>query len=277
MLPDLPPSPPPSLDQVQVQSLSTATGGVSPEVLKEIGPTRAAQLRELAVGVGARAGLERRSYEIQKTLRERSRELDAIFNFQSLMLDNNVLPPVLLEAENQFQQDSGEAIRLVDKVYRVHAQARFVSAPPNWREYVVRDFTVQGISQDVPAAMLPSNDKETAAWKTWVAEGWKAGLSQAETIHAEGLSRLRRDYEGMVRYRVLYAKGMVSRPFVARSDFGVTGAAGELNVNETTLRITAMPSFNLNVATWRGKAEPAAEPQAAKPESARRSLFGGGK
>jgi defect-in-organelle-trafficking protein DotC len=247
MLPDTPAALPPTLEQVQELNVGSSPGALPPDKLKEIGAVRAAALKEVALGTGARAGLEARNYQIQQVLKEHEHELDAIFNFRSLLLDSNVLPPVLIEGDNQYSQAATDSIRVVDQVYKIQAQARFVTAPPNWRDYLYKDYS----GPELPhASLLPQTSAERDAWKEWVAEGWTNGVKQADTLYSDSLNRLKRDYEGMVRYRVLQAEGMVSRPFVAKSHFGVTGDSDNLNVNETTLRITALPGFNLRPEQW---------------------------
>ncbi len=52
-----------------------------------------------------------------------------------MMLPNNVLCPVLAESRQTLNVATGEALRLADRNYKIIHQARFVSAPPTWRDY----------------------------------------------------------------------------------------------------------------------------------------------
>jgi len=93
-------------------------------------------------------------------------------------------------------------------------------------------------------------------WKKYVDEGWKCGIQQADTIFRENVGRLKRDYEGMVRYRTLLAQYMVSPPFVAQLDMGVTGGGSDLTVNDRVLRITAFPALQSDSHIWKTEITP---------------------
>ncbi len=117
----------------------------------DIPKIRLESLKEAALGYGARSGLARRSYEIVKILYENQELLDGVFNFNSLLLDRSVMPPVLSEAQNALKQPDSDTIRVADAVYRIERQAAFVTAPPNWRDYLVREYRYK---VDLPANLL---------------------------------------------------------------------------------------------------------------------------
>ena len=79
-------------------------------------------------------------------------------------------------------------------------------------------------------------------------------------IFTDNLARLKRDYAGMVLYKKLLAQHMVSAPFVARTELGVTGGGSDMRINDQVLRITALPSLQSNSRKW--KAIPVAHPTA---------------
>ncbi|MCW5589619.1 MAG: type IV secretory system conjugative DNA transfer family protein [Legionellales bacterium] len=76
------------------------------------------------------------------------------------------------------------------------------------------------------------------------------GIKQANMIYNDNLNRLQRDYRGMVLYRKLLAENMVSLPYVAQTDLGITNENGEMRVNDQVLRITALPNLQSNSQTW---------------------------
>lgn len=234
---------PMSLEQVQKITAPTAATTV---MARDV---RGSALREAALSYGARAGLARRTYDIRRTLETVASRLDAIYNFRALMLPDNVLPPVLTQADQAFKQSGDSFIRLTDKIYQINAQARFVSVQPNWRDYLFRSYGGQA-AEAPPASLQPRDEEERKAWAQWVAEGWKEGVAQADRIFDRDLSRLKRDYEGMVLYLVLQRSNMVSLPYVAKSDLGVTGDGKQLNINDSVLRITEMPQFNHEADRW---------------------------
>lgn len=210
-------------------------------------------LRDAALSLGARGGLAFRANQINRELAENSRYLERIFNFNSLMLDNMVLPPVLIEGRDTLDQNCDDVLRLADRQFYILQQARFVTAAPYWRDYLWMNY----LPPEVPdRSLLPKDENEKKVWERYVAEGWQAGIDQANTIFAESLGRLKRDYEGMVRYRTLLAQNMVSAPFVARTELGITGGEGEMAVNDRILRITALPAFEMNGERWQPNTTP---------------------
>lgn len=220
----------------------------------DIPKIRLESLKEAALGYGARSGLARRSYEIGKILYENQELLDGVFNFNSLLLDRSVMPPVLSEAQNALKQPDSDTIRVADAVYRIERQAAFVTAPPNWRDYLVREYRYK---VDLPAdLLLPKGDGERKVWQQYVTQGWDTGVRQANAIYEKSLARLERDFKGMILYRSLLAKGMIGRPYVAESNLGVTGDGNSMNVNDRILRITAKPKLETNPAVWKPIAAP---------------------
>ena len=55
---------------------------------------------------------------------------------------------------------------------------------------------------------------------------------------------------GMVLYRELLAEHMVSPPYVAKAQLGVTGDATQLRINDQVLRITAQSALQPNPSKW---------------------------
>jgi defect in organelle trafficking protein DotC len=243
-----PAPPPPTLEAVQaVQIQRIEPGNLARDLRRN-------SVRDAALSMGARAGLARRMYEIRLITDREISKLDAIWNFRPLMVGDNVVPPVLAEARDPFKQDGGEIIRTADRSYRILAQAHFSSTPPHWREYLIRDFTV---SLDPPhPSLLPKDEAEKTLWEQSVAEGWKEGRNQADQIFERDLNRLKRDYEGMILYRVLLRSNMVSLPYVAKSTLGVTGDRETLHINDSVLRITALPEFNREPSEWKPQPRP---------------------
>ncbi len=204
-------------------------------------------IRETALSIGAQAGLAERSKAINDSLEAQASRLDRIFNFNALMLEHNVLPPVLTEADQNLHLASNEAIRFSDKAYRIQAQARFVTTAPSWRNYLLLEFNAPEIPD---GSLLPKTAEEGKAWEKFISDGWYEGYKQADNIYKESLHRLTRDMKGMVIYRRLLAQRMVSVPWVAKTELGVTGNSQEMSINDKVLRITALPALNTNADSW---------------------------
>lgn len=233
----------------ELVALTELSAGPGTEQLS-LTPMRYNALRDTALSVGARAGLAYRAAAINQILSRYERSLERVFNFNSLMLDHSVLPPVLIEGRNTLEQNSPDVLRLADRSYTIYSQARFVTAPPTWRDYLWLQYS----KPDLPdRSLLPRDAPESKIWDRYVQQGWRAGADQANTIFAENIGRLKRDLEGMVRYRILLAQHMVSPPFVAKMDLGVTGGGDAMAVNDRMLQITALPQLQSNSATWDSK------------------------
>lgn len=209
---------------------------------------RSMALRETALSLGAQAGLAARAKMIDDQLVRQTRNLDTIFDFKSLILDHNVLPPVLLQGNNTLNLASEQVIRISDRTYKLAKQARFVTTPPNWRQYLWLDYK----KPDEPhVSMLPNTKEERKVWCFYVEKGWQKGVEQADTILSENIARIKEDFTGMILYRKLLAMNMVSAPYVSHTDLGITGNGDELHIDDRVLRITALPALNVNSDEWR--------------------------
>ncbi|MFI4957204.1 MAG: type IV secretion system DotC family protein [Gammaproteobacteria bacterium] len=204
-------------------------------------------IRDTALSISARTALAVRGQAINQMMGQQQSYLDQVFNFQGLMIEGGILPPVMLESRNDLSLSDGQNIRVADRTYRIIKQARFVTLPPSWREYLVMDET-RPSPPDV--SLLPSTSEEKKVWQASVVEGWDNGVVQANQIYEANLARLKRDYQGMVRYRMLLAQNMVSAPQVAQKDLGVTGGGEALSVNDRILTIKALPSLKSNSEEW---------------------------
>ncbi|OGV31392.1 MAG: type IV secretion system protein DotC [Legionellales bacterium RIFCSPHIGHO2_12_FULL_35_11] len=209
---------------------------------------REAALRETALSVGAQSGLAWRAKYIDEELVKQTRNLDTIYDFNALILDNNILPPVLLEGRNTLNLDDTQTIRVSDRVYKIAKQAKFVTTPPGWRLYLWMDYSPP---ERPHVSLLPNNKEERTLWYALVAKGWQNGVDQANTILEESIARIKEDFTGMILYRKLLAMNMVTPPYVSHTDLGVTGDADEIHIDDRVLRITALPGLNINSSEWR--------------------------
>ena len=214
----------------------------------KISPIRVAGLKQGAMTLGACGGLAWEANIIDHALEDESLFLDQAFDFDWLLLDHDVLPPVLTQSNNSLNLDNDDTLRIDEKTYRIVKPARFVTAPPNWRDYLWMRF-------DKPTtpdrSLLPQTRAEAQVWNYYLREGWKNGVLQAQAIFAENLNRLKRDMTGIVLYRILLAEHMVSAPFVAEAQMGVTGDANQLRINDEVLRITAQSQLQTNATKWK--------------------------
>ncbi len=215
---------------------------------QQISNLRYSAMRNTAMSLGARGALSFRAAQINEFLNKNSALLDRIFNFNAMLLENNILSPVLIEGRNTLIQDSENTLRFADRTYTIAAQARFVTVAPSWRDYLQMNY----LPPETPdKSLLPKNSAESQIWQHYVEAGWQAGLKQAETIYQENLGKLKRDIEGMIRYKTLLTQNMVSAPYVAKLELGITGGGNDLTVNDRVLRITALPYLKSDSKHWK--------------------------
>lgn len=227
-----------------IENLTSTSYG---EADKTLGNIREQGLKETALTLGAQSGLAHRSKQINASLEKKSTYLNNVFNFSPLMLEHSVEPPVLIQADNTFSLSGSDSLRISDKTYRIVKQAAFVTTPPTWRNYLWMSFKMPELPDKT---LLPRNAQEEKIWKKYIAIGWKTGIVQADRIFKVNLALLKRDYQGMLLYRDLLAKHMISEPFIATTDLGVTGDGNGININDQVLRITATPQLQTNSKEW---------------------------
>jgi defect-in-organelle-trafficking protein DotC len=241
---------------VQLQKLTRNCSGPGCTILPShtgVSEVRAMALQETATGVGARSGLAWQAKIIDDKLSSRERDLDQTYNFYAMLLHHDILPPVLVEAYQPLNLASPDTIRLAQKVYKIETQAHFVTAPPTWREYLWLNFPQPALPDKT---LLPCTHAERRIWNHYVAIGWAQGIKQADHIFDANLARLNRDYKGMILYRKLLAANMVSEPFVAKAELGITGDGNSMRIGDEVLRITALPQLNLKGDTWKAAIVP---------------------
>jgi defect in organelle trafficking protein DotC len=221
---------------------------VKPVAAIGINNIRLTALKQVARSLGAQAGLAWRADQLDKIMLHQKHNLDQIFNFNYLVLNHNVLPPVLTEGDNTLNLADDETIRAADKEYKIVALPRFVTAPPSWRDYILLNYKRPEIPN---STLLPKSAREAQVWNEYSKIGWNEGIEQANEIFAVNLARLKRDYAGMLLYRKLLAQNMVSAPFVGQADLGVTGDKNDMRINDRVLRITSTSELKTNPKVWK--------------------------
>jgi defect-in-organelle-trafficking protein DotC len=239
--------PPPSLESLQKIEAPEKTD--KNEVAYQI---RRDAMREAALSYGARGGLAQRTYEIRQHLYRYENPLTRTFDFRALLIPAPsglvIEPPIVNEAENALLiKNEGQTAGVSDRVIKIGARARIVSAPRTWRNYLERDW---GTVEPPARVLLPSSDEERKAWGAWVAEGWKEGYAQGDDIFQADLDKLVRDFNGMVRYRQLLAQAMISQPFAVLEDRGVTGGGVEMRIGDRAVQITGPAQLQPRSELW---------------------------
>tara|TARA_R110001592_G_scaffold3525_16_gene19962 strand:- start:5461 stop:6333 length:873 start_codon:yes stop_codon:yes gene_type:complete len=210
-------------------------------------------LKEAAISFGARGGLAKRTFEIRREIDNRTRYLDRIYNFSQLLVSAPsgflIEPPIVTESMNAMLIDiDGQTAAVSDKIYNIIRNARIVSAPRTWRQYLEREW---GQVMPPPDILTPQNKEERATWTVNIEKGWAQGYQQADDIFKDDLARLESDFQGMIRYRMLLAQGMVSPPYALQVDRGITGGGDEMRVGDRAVQITGIPELMTGADTWK--------------------------
>ncbi len=209
-------------------------------------------IRDTALAYGARGGLAHTSRQINLMLQKRADRLDQVYEFSNVVIrgpDNIlILPPVISEAKKTYEiEDAGKMVRVADEVFEIIEQARIAPVKPLWHSYLIRDYSAPN---PPPDEILPKTPAERDIWKKHVAEGWEAGVKQANEIFKVDMNLLKRDFDGMLRYKRMLAEGKVSAPIVSKAPMGVTGDDTSMRVNDRAIRIVKDPALQLDATQW---------------------------
>ena len=246
-----------SLDQLQNLSTSSAYYQQQVSTLN----IRFKAVQEAAEALGMQAGLYDQSQKINQILDAHAVTLDKIFNFNLLVYQQHVLPPVIEHAgESLNVGPANTTLRIDGETYNVVRQVKFVTAPPTWRDYLWMPYKQPELPNKV---LLPRNDQERKIWREFIHQGWTEGEIQGEVIFKINLKRLERDYNGMVLYKSLLLRGMVSPFYVSSKESGITGNDSHMVIDDRTMAITNFPALQLHSKLW----NPVATNYAYQPES----------
>ena len=241
--------PPPSLEALleaePPDEAVRSDGGFSEEI-------RGSAMRAAALAFGSRAGLARRGWEIAAMLERHAPRLSAIYRFGSLMLRKGgftVMPPVLAQTERAFRLGrAGTRAASARRVMRIVEPERIVSAVPNWRDYLLREWP----KADLPAAILyPRGEAETRRWRGWLREGWEHGTTLADDIFAADLQRLNRAFTGLVLWHRASLAGMVSTPTLETRHTAASGHGRLVRIEETRAALGPTARFELRPQQWK--------------------------
>ncbi len=209
---------------------------------------RVKALEDTAMGLAAQGGLAATSDQINARLEKDKWHLETLFNFNGMMLSHGILPPVLAQGDNSLNLADPNTIRVADKTYKIIQQARFVTTPPNWRDYLWMRYS----KPEIPSKfLLPKNKEERVIWVKAIKAGWEKGVIQSYNIFQQNLARLKRDYQGMILYRKLLQEHMINAPYVSRTELGVTGDGSDMRINDQVLRITEPSRLQTESKRWK--------------------------
>lgn len=205
---------------------------------------------DVALSLGVKAGLAHQLNNINNSIKKHERDLDTVYDFSHLMIQDRVVPPVISEARDLYNQDGDFSLRLSGAFYKIVAQAKFSSVAPSWRDYL--NFPDSGFNASfLNTALMPKNSEEKRIWSMAVDDGWKQGVEQANLILKQNMDRMNRDLSGMILFHKFVLEGKITMPVIASADLPVNLDVNVMSVDETLLRITSLPEFNSKISTWK--------------------------
>lgn len=215
---------------------------------------RATALKEAAESYGSQMGYAHQAWEIDGLLEQRSADLSQVFDFNRLVATapikaGVIVPPVVSHSLDAFRTNSdGTKASVADQYLTIVKPGRIAPVVPTWRDYLIMDVT----KPDQPVnALKPENRDEQRKFRGWATEGWQAGIKLADAEFRDRMTRLNRDYAGMLEYRQLVAQGMMDRMVLADADFGVTGQKGVMRIGSKTVRIVSDAAFQTDPTKWK--------------------------
>ena len=230
------------------------------------GEKRRSAMRAGALAFGSQGGLARRGWEIARMLERHSRKLSVVYRFRDLMLHYHgftVMPPVLAGTDRAFRLDrEGMQAAGARRVLRIVEPERIVSAPPHWRDYLVREWPEAAL----PAPILFPRDAAAASlWRRWLRKGWAQGTALADDIFAADLERLNRVFQGLVLWRRTNLERMISAPALKTGRVAVSGHEGLMRIDETVASIGESARFELRPGEWKPLPEGQETPEGGAP------------
>jgi defect-in-organelle-trafficking protein DotC len=210
---------------------------------------RARAISDTALSLGIKEGMASQLYRIRAVVEQRQRALDTIYDFSTVMIRDRVVPAVITESRNLYNQDGDYALRLSGGFYKIESQARFSSTAPNWRGYLSFPSSTTSISE-VVSGLIPRDLEEQKIWQLMVTDGWQQGVVQANLMFENAMDRMNRDFLGMLRFHTFVLEGKITMPVIAVEAIPITQSGSTMAVDETLLRITTIPEFNGKITSW---------------------------
>jgi defect-in-organelle-trafficking protein DotC len=186
-------------------------------------------------------------YGRNKKIREFNNSLDKIssyldgFNFSNLLIGENMLPPVIVEADDFYEREDATHHREVKKMYRMVRGSTVTYNIPTWRTYIY-------LQEDEDAPSVPSdfnliNNKEKDAWSKAVKKGIQQGVLQAQDEIDYQMAVMLRDYKGMLLAHYLNDVGIISFSKLEKFNNGIIVTDKEINIRDVLVNSTDDDKF----------------------------------
>ena len=216
--------------------------------LSDTGPDfpaiRQQALREAAHRFGSQTGYRQTVIAINRHLEERHQALSATYDFAKVVLpqgEGYLIPPVASRHINLVEASTdGNRMATAEESLAIEHPGRLAAVIPDWRDYL----SIEAQPPELPArSLLPIGQQERRRFAGWMDEGREAGNRQAISEFEKRLSRLRRDFEGMLRYRTLIRTGRMKPLHVESRYVASEGEDDNLRIGARHYRIRQQSAF----------------------------------
>ncbi|WP_019025473.1 MULTISPECIES: type IV secretory system conjugative DNA transfer family protein [unclassified Thioalkalivibrio] len=212
---------------------------------------RMSAIESAARTAGIQGGLKWRTDQITEEVMSLEEVLDEVYEFDSLMIKSRnhmIKPPVITDANSITRiTDSGQTLRIASKTFRILSEPRFVTHPPDWRNYLILPVPEP---RSVHRSLRPTSKSEHDAWVRGAEKGWAEGVAQAEEIFQLQVARLSRDLHGMITYHILRSHNMVTEPIVDQNYNPVSGGGDQMAISDRIMTIEVSPNLNPDQSSW---------------------------
>lgn len=219
------------------EALDLSQFGNIPEAVDELQP-----LKALALQTGMYHGYVDEYKKINELLERRSSHFEKLYNFRVLLIEGNLIPPVVVKAKNVYENMGDDSFRTVSSIYRIRKPAKVSYNSPNWRDYLMADWELIDMPF-LPNELKPKNSKEKNIWKEYVSQGYEKGVAHARNLMSLMLARLNEDFNGMVLAHRLYELNMIEFSTLTSMNKGAVVTAKEININDKVVKLNSNDVF----------------------------------
>ena len=228
--------------------------GISTKSETAVSLMRPSAIREAAQTVTLQTAIAYRYKQLLSATDSHSAILDAAFDFSPLLMtegDALIMPPMLARSGASMRIENTDTATAAKTTYELLAPAKYISTIPNWRIYLMVDDFPE--PEKPNPAVMPKNDAERALWRAAVREAWAQGVAEADQLYADNVSRMTRDYRGVMLYHLLTAQHLLSRVNTSSADLGMKTSdnGNKLNIGQRVYRITTPSAFTIPDAEMR--------------------------
>jgi len=204
-------------------------------------------VRDGALMYSSQCALKYYYHEINQSLLQNESLLNRVFNFEPLMLDADVVPPVVVQSGKTVDKVNAEHLIIADRTFKIIRHGSFTTTPLSWKDYLIENI---GNPPLPDKSLLPGNSVEQEIWMLYVDQGWNAGKEQAFIMFQNNLAQLVQHYSGMVTFHRLFQQGLMTAPIIQEIENGITMGPDQMSINQKILAIAEQGFLDNHHERW---------------------------